>query len=129
MDVLELCLVVVIALRLLSVQLCPRSLCVHSCCFCCLHTFVQGIHGELGVPSLDSCPSPMHVSGLWEVGVLQVCAGEAHCAVLGANGYAYTWGRGKYGQLGHGSYADQHTPKQVTVDRVAGSLDACCFEI
>lgn len=67
----------------------------------------------LGVPGLASSASPVHIPGLWQVGVLQVAAGEAHCAVLGANGYAYSWGRGKYGQLGHGSFEDEQAPKQV----------------
>ena len=73
----------------------------------------QGNHGVLGVRGLSCSPSPVHVPGLWEVGVLQIAAGEAHCAALGANDFAYTWGRGKYGQLGHGGFEDEEEPRQV----------------
>jgi E3 ubiquitin-protein ligase HERC4 len=55
------------------------------------------------------------VPGLWEVGVLQIAAGEAHCVAVGANGFAYAWGRGKYGQLGHVNFEDEEEPKQVRV--------------
>lgn len=78
-----------------------------------LQLLLQGNHGVLGVSGLSCSPSPVHVPGLWEVGVLQIAAGEAHCAALGANGFAYTWGRGKYGQLGHGSFEDEEEPRQV----------------
>jgi hypothetical protein len=80
---------------------------------------VQGNHGVLGVSGLSSSPLPVHVPSLWEVGVLQIAAGEAHCAALAANGFAYTWGRGKYGQLGHGSFEDEQAPKQVRLSSTA----------
>ncbi|WIA34826.1 hypothetical protein OEZ86_013124 [Tetradesmus obliquus] len=86
-------------------------------------TFGQGNHGVLGVRGLSCSPSPVHVPGLWEVGVLQIAAGEAHCAALGANGFAYTWGRGKYGQLGHGSFEDEEEPRQISsVSEVASVI-------
>ncbi|WIA14643.1 hypothetical protein OEZ85_003147 [Tetradesmus obliquus] len=86
-------------------------------------TFGEGNHGVLGVRGLSCSPSPVHVPGLWEVGVLQIAAGEAHCAALGANGFAYTWGRGKYGQLGHGSFEDEEEPRQISsVSEVASVI-------
>lgn len=75
--------------------------------------YMQGNHGVLGIPDVLQTSVPVQVPGLWEVGVVQIAAGEAHCVALSAAGRVFSWGRGKYGQLGHGTYADQHTPKEV----------------
>jgi alpha-tubulin suppressor-like RCC1 family protein len=43
----------------------------------------------------------------------QVAAGENHSAALAADGRVFTWGRGKYGQLGLGDFSSQQSPTPV----------------
>nr|XP_056721744.1 RCC1 domain-containing protein 1 [Euleptes europaea] len=49
--------------------------------------------------------------------VSKVSCGSRHTAALTRTGDLYTWGWGKYGQLGHGATATSDRPKKV-----------CCFE-
>lgn len=44
---------------------------------------------------------------------MQVSCGEHHTAALAANGALFTWGRGKYGALGHGDFQSVTTPTPV----------------
>eukprot|EP00798_Chlamydomonas_sp_ICE-L_P014653 gene14653-20687_t len=50
---------------------------------------------------------------LWPVGIVQVSCGENHSAALSIDGRVFTWGRGKYGQLGLGSFQNVSSPCQV----------------
>lgn len=50
---------------------------------------------------------------LWSVGVVFVCAGESHSAALAADGRLFTWGRGKYGALGLGTFESSPSPQLV----------------
>ena len=36
-----------------------------------------------------------------------------HSAALSVDGRLFTWGRGKYGQLGHGDFRSASTPEPV----------------
>ena len=47
--------------------------------------------------------------------VVDIAAGGAHSACITANGELYTWGKGRYGRLGHGDSEDQPRPKLVGV--------------
>ena len=44
---------------------------------------------------------------------VQVACGPYHMAVVTANGALFTCGDGLGGKLGHGSFANEHTPRQV----------------
>ena len=44
---------------------------------------------------------------------LQVSCGENHTAALSVDGRLFTWGRGKYGQLGHGDFKNISFPEHV----------------
>eukprot|EP00850_Spirogloea_muscicola_P003742 SM000015S01242 [mRNA] locus=s15:773139:784742:- [translate_table: standard] len=81
-------------------------------------SFGQGMFGQLGHGNTDNALSPVHVEGLWGLGIVQVAAGESHSAALTADGLVYTWGRGKYGQLGHGVLTNEMKPMRV--DALAG---------
>lgn len=39
--------------------------------------------------------------------------GSGHCAAVTDTGLIYTWGQGRYGQLGHGDEADKIVPQPV----------------
>jgi len=63
--------------------------------------------------------------------VVDVAAGGAHSACVTAAGDLYTWGKGRYGRLGHSDSEDQLKPKLVealqghrVVDVACGSGDA-----
>lgn len=45
--------------------------------------------------------------------VVDIACGGAHSAVITASGELYTWGKGRYGRLGHGDSDDQLKPKLV----------------
>ena len=48
------------------------------------------------------------------VEVVDIAAGGAHSACITASGELYTWGKGRYGRLGHGDSEDQLKPKLVS---------------
>jgi len=45
--------------------------------------------------------------------VVDIAAGGAHSACITSAGELYTWGKGRYGRLGHGDSDDQARPKLV----------------
>ena len=45
--------------------------------------------------------------------IIDIAAGGAHSACITSNGELYTWGKGRYGRLGHGDSEDQARPKMV----------------
>lgn len=63
-------------------------------------------HGEPGTNS----PLPKQVRVMSGLDVKQLAAGENHSCVLTSFGDIYTWGRGDYGQLGHGNQLSKDTP-------------------
>ncbi|GAQ89192.1 Putative ubiquitin-protein ligase [Klebsormidium nitens] len=66
-----------------------------------VYSFGQGQLGALGHGDLETKPTPTLVDSLWGLAIVQVAAGENHSAALTVDGQIFTWGRNKYGQLGH----------------------------
>ncbi|PZC79825.1 hypothetical protein B5X24_HaOG215814 [Helicoverpa armigera] len=74
---------------------------------------------------------PKLITALSGLEVVAIACGGAHSACLTARGRIYTWGKGRYGRLGHGDSEDQLVPKLVdalssyrVVDVACGSGDA-----
>jgi alpha-tubulin suppressor-like RCC1 family protein len=44
-----------------------------------------------------------------------ISIGGGHCVAVTDTGLVYTWGRGRYGQLGHGDDVDKIIPQPVQV--------------
>ncbi|KAM9359120.1 putative E3 ubiquitin-protein ligase HERC4 [Symphorus nematophorus] len=71
--------------------------------------------GQLGVNRVDEkgrfniCMVP----ALRPLGVSFISCGESHSAVLTKDGEVFTFGEGRYGQLGHNSTADEVRPRLV----------------
>ncbi|XP_044059535.1 probable E3 ubiquitin-protein ligase HERC6 isoform X2 [Siniperca chuatsi] len=71
--------------------------------------------GQLGLNRVDEkgrfniCMVP----ALRPLGVSFISCGEAHSAVLTKDGQVFTFGEGRYGQLGHNSSADEVKPRLV----------------
>ncbi len=62
--------------------------------------------------------NPTVVEPLLGVGVIQVCCGGQHAACLSDAGEIYTWGRGGFGRLGHGTSTHVAAPR--VVERLRG---------
>ncbi|CAI8053290.1 Ultraviolet-B receptor UVR8 [Geodia barretti] len=73
-----------------------------------------GVHGQLGLQSVDEKLLPTHATLLDERNVSVISAGYGHSAVLTVDGKVLTFGNGMYGQLGHGNTEKQSAPKLVT---------------
>lgn len=59
------------------------------------------------------CDRPRIIESLRGKDVVDVACGGAHSAAITASGELYTWGKGRYGRLGHGDSDDQLKPKFV----------------
>lgn len=46
--------------------------------------------------------------------IVDVACGGFHSAAISRYGHLYTWGKGRYGRLGHGDYEDYLIPKLVS---------------
>lgn len=64
---------------------------------------------------LSPCDRPRVIESLRGVEVVDIAAGGAHSACITASGELYTWGKGRYGRLGHGDSEDQLKPKLVSM--------------
>lgn len=58
--------------------------------------------------------TPCLVEYLQDKEVIDISCGGAHSAAISRSGKLYTWGRGRYGRLGHGNGDDYALPKLVT---------------
>lgn len=68
--------------------------------------WVAAGHGDVSNRS-----KPTLVQGLWAEGIISIAAGEYFSAAVGLSGRVFTWGRNKYGQLGHGGFANAFLPQ------------------
>ena len=59
--------------------------------------------------------TPQLVEALKGKVVLDVACGSSHSACTLDDGSMYTWGKGRYGRLGHNDHETQFRPKQVCV--------------
>ncbi|XP_023192386.1 X-linked retinitis pigmentosa GTPase regulator [Xiphophorus maculatus] len=79
-----------------------------------LYTFGESANGRLGVQvgQLANHRVPQQVQGIMG-SVIQVCCGGEHTVALTEED-VYTFGRGQYGQLGHGTFEfELHLPKPL----------------
>ena len=59
------------------------------------------------------CDRPRVIESLRGTEVIDIAAGGAHSACITSLGELYTWGKGRYGRLGHGDSEDLTKPKLV----------------
>ncbi|XP_062609358.1 E3 ubiquitin-protein ligase HERC2-like [Saccostrea cucullata] len=72
------------------------------------------------------CDRPRVIDSLRGKEVVDIAAGGAHSACITANGELYTWGKGRYGRLGHGDSEDQPRPKLVEALKSYRVIDVAC---
>lgn len=80
----------------------------------CVYSWGNGDGGRLGHGDSVSYDEPKLIEALLEKSIVFVACGSTYSAALSANGELYTWGRGNYGRLGHGSNDDVTIPTLVT---------------
>lgn len=71
-------------------------------------------YGQLGNGTTTGSLTPVQVSGLTNVNVVQIAAGGYHSLALGSDGSVWAWGQGSYGQLGNGQTTNAKYPVKVT---------------
>ena len=58
--------------------------------------------------------TPQLVESLKGKKVVDAACGSSHSACILDDGTLYTWGKGRYGRLGHNDHDPQYKPKQVS---------------
>lgn len=71
-------------------------------------------HSYLTPPAFSPCDRPRVIESLRGIEVVDIAAGGAHSACITASGELFTWGKGRYGRLGHGDSEDHLKPKLVS---------------
>ncbi|KAL1138806.1 hypothetical protein AAG570_008868, partial [Ranatra chinensis] len=91
----------------------------------------EGDDGQLGHGNKSMCDRPCLIEALHGKQVIDIACGGAHSAAITIHGELYTWGKGRYGRLGHGDSENQLKPKLVeallgyhVIDVACGSGDA-----
>ncbi|XP_031621811.1 probable E3 ubiquitin-protein ligase HERC2 [Contarinia nasturtii] len=96
-----------------------------------VYSWGEGEEGKLGHGDRASYDKPKLIEALSGVSVVDIACGSAHSACITSSGNLYTFGKGRYGRLGHGDSEDQVKPKMVealigyrVIDVACGSGDA-----
>ena len=91
----------------------------------------EGDDGKLGHDNKHSVDRPRVIEALRGKDIVDISCGGAHSAAITSAGELYTWGKGRYGRLGHGDSDDHCKPRLVeallgyrVVDVACGSGDA-----
>lgn len=71
-------------------------------------------YSHLTLLDFSPCDRPRVIESLRGVEVVDIAAGGAHSACITASGELFTWGKGRYGRLGHGDSEDHLKPKLVS---------------
>ncbi|RXG68740.1 E3 ubiquitin-protein ligase HERC2 [Armadillidium vulgare] len=78
-----------------------------------VYSWGEGDDGKLGHGNKSSYDRPRLIEALQGKDVVDIACGGAHSAAITSGGELYTWGKGRYGRLGHGGSEDQLRPKLV----------------
>ncbi|KAF5898054.1 putative E3 ubiquitin-protein ligase HERC4, partial [Clarias magur] len=70
--------------------------------------------GQLGLGHNEDIYIPTCLSTLTQKKTVSISCGEEHTATLSKGGTVFTFGSGRYGQLGHNSFRDELQPRVVT---------------
>eukprot|EP00941_MAST-03F_sp_MAST-3F-sp1_P002320 g2320.t1 len=78
-----------------------------------VYSWGNGADGRLGHKESMSRRAPKCIEVMRGRNVKQISAGQSHSAAVSVDGYLYTWGLGRDGQLGHGDKYSRNKPKCV----------------
>uniref|UniRef100_W8AHF9 HECT-type E3 ubiquitin transferase n=1 Tax=Ceratitis capitata TaxID=7213 RepID=W8AHF9_CERCA len=91
-----------------------------------VYSWGEGEDGKLGHGNRMSYDRPKLIEDLNGVGVVDIACGSAHSAAITSSGHVLTWGKGRYGRLGHGDSEDQLRPKLVEALLGYRAIDVAC---
>jgi E3 ubiquitin-protein ligase HERC2 len=78
-----------------------------------LYSWGEGEDGKLGLGSTINVELPHLVEAMKSKCVVDASCGSSHSACITEDGSLYTWGKGRYGRLGHNDHETHLKPKQV----------------
>uniref|UniRef100_A0A3Q1BBT6 HECT-type E3 ubiquitin transferase n=1 Tax=Amphiprion ocellaris TaxID=80972 RepID=A0A3Q1BBT6_AMPOC len=95
-----------------------------------VYSWGEAEDGKLGHGNRSPCDRPRVIESLRGVEVVDIAAGGAHSACITASGELFTWGKGRYGRLGHGDSEDHNCLSVwfIQVDALQGHrvIDVAC---
>ncbi|XP_021378315.1 E3 ubiquitin-protein ligase HERC2-like isoform X2 [Mizuhopecten yessoensis] len=91
-----------------------------------VYSWGEGEDGKLGHGNRSPCDRPRVIESLRGKEVVDIAAGGAHSACITSSGELYSWGKGRYGRLGHGDSEDQPRPKLVEAMKTHRVIDMAC---
>ncbi len=92
-----------------------------------IYTWGDGRNGELGHAYKDAARQvPQLVPRPDTAFFIQVACGRDHTVAVCDNGMVYSWGFGKYGQLGHGDRGSHDSPTLIKHEDVTDIIMAAC---
>ncbi|XP_037554244.1 E3 ubiquitin-protein ligase HERC2 [Nematolebias whitei] len=91
-----------------------------------VYSWGEAEDGKLGHGNRSPCDRPRVIESLRGIEVVDIAAGGAHSACITASGELFTWGKGRYGRLGHGDSEDQLKPKLVDALQGHRVIDVAC---
>ncbi|XP_013183359.2 probable E3 ubiquitin-protein ligase HERC2 [Amyelois transitella] len=91
-----------------------------------VYSWGEGEDGKLGHGNRVSYDRPKLITALSGMEIVAIACGGAHSACLTSRGRIYTWGKGRYGRLGHGDSEDQLVPKLVEALAMYRVIDVAC---
>ena len=77
--------------------------------------FIYQMYSDPMYCVISPCDRPRVIESLRGKEVVEIAAGGAHSACITSSGELFTWGKGRYGRLGHGDSEDQPRPKLVRI--------------
>lgn len=80
----------------------------------------------LGVLFSRSSEIPKKIETLSGKQVIHIACGSSHSAAITSKGELFTWGKGRYGRLGHGNVDDCLKPKLVEALKNYKVTDVAC---
>lgn len=83
-----------------------------------VYSWGDGDFGKLGRGGSDGCSVPHPIERLNGLGIIQIECGAQFSLALTRTGEVWTWGKGDYYRLGHGS--DQHIRKPTPIQCMRG---------
>ena len=91
-----------------------------------VYTWGDGRLGQLGnlarKHNMHSTPRLVDYLVSYKVTVAYIACGQYHTAAVSNSGRLFTWGSGKWGQLGHGVRQDERFPRKVDTEKALGNF-------
>jgi alpha-tubulin suppressor-like RCC1 family protein len=101
---------------------CGWEHCVVLSCEGLIFTWGAGAFGKLGHGGVWDEPAPRLVEHISKRRPIQIGCGAHHSLCITDSGVLWSWGDGRYGQLGHGAFRDCGVPTRVPALADAGRI-------